>query len=257
MAYHRETYHREEDRDRNSGGGWKSWFGLGDDNKDKNDYHYQRTTTYRNDDRPDYNRGSYSTGNTGAGYGGGSYQTSTYVRDSDRDRGYTGNSDRYPGGTAGVYSSDRTGYTGGSYGDNRGGYGYQTSNEYNRGNDYTSRGYDRDNNNRESTYVRSYNNDRDTYRPTQDSYSSTRYTSDNRGTGGYGGSSFDSNRYDSGRTGYGLGGGYSGSYDTNRTSGYGNSDRTSGFGNDRTSGYGNTDRDRYGGSYSYTSRANY
>jgi len=242
MAYHRETYHREEDRDRNTGGGWKSWFGLGDD-KDKNDYHYQRTTTYRNDDRDrDYNRGSYS-GNTG--YGG---NTSTYVRD-ERDRGYTGTyGDRY--GSSDLnrgYTGSNTdrGYTGGSYGDNRGGYGYQTSNEYNRTAD---RGYDRDSRdynvnrdyNRESTYVRNYNSDRDnsTYRPTgADSYSTGRYTSDNRG--GLGGNSYtqDYNR------------GYTGGYgaDTSRYN-----TETSRYGGNTTG-----DRDRYGGSYSYTQRTSY
>lgn len=245
MAYHRETYRREEeDRDRNTGGGWKSWFGLGDDKKD-NDYHYQRTTTYRNDDRDrdtSYNRGTYG-GNTGY------QQTSTYVRDSDRDRGYTGGNtsyDRfgsdYNRGTTTGYNSDRVGGYGGTYGDNRGGYGYQTSNEYSRtpiDRGYTGN-YDRDN--RESTYVRNYNTERDTYnRPTdRDSYSSSRYVSDNRG--GFGGSSS-----------YGLGGGYGGSYDTNaRNTGYG------GYGADTTRYGGNTgDRDRYGGSYSYAQRSNY
>jgi len=49
MAYHTAEYRREtEDRD-NKQGGWRSWFGL--DNKDREEdrgYNYSNTTTYRN-----------------------------------------------------------------------------------------------------------------------------------------------------------------------------------------------------------------
>lgn len=102
MAYERTQYHREvqreDDRDTKQGG-WKSWFGLGSDSKDNEDrdrgYNYSNTTTYRNQ------------------------QPSSY--------GYP-SSDRY--------STERSGYTGGTsggYSGSRGGYGYTTSDEVNRG----------------------------------------------------------------------------------------------------------------------------
>jgi len=102
MAYERTQYHREvqreDDRDTKQGG-WKSWFGLGSDNKDHEErdrgYSYSNTTTYRNQ------------------------QPSSY--------GYP-SSDRY--------ATERSGYTGGvsgGYSGSRGGYGYTTSDEVNRG----------------------------------------------------------------------------------------------------------------------------
>jgi len=122
--YQRSEYHREEDarRDGDSGGGWRSWFGLGDKNKDRDDdYHYSRTTTIRNDDRDrDYNTSTYVRDAPTRGYGETGYRTS----------GVTGYNTGYGGNTG--YCGDR--YTSERQCDYpRGGYGYQTSGDYNRG----------------------------------------------------------------------------------------------------------------------------
>jgi len=129
---YRSDYHRDEDRDKQ--GGWKSWFGLGDNKDEDRDrgYNYSKTTTYR-DGQPSY--------------------------------GYS-SSDRYPERTTGTgYSGNISGgYTTGA----RGGYGYTTSDEANRGQlwnqdrDYTTRtGYgmsgDRD------VSYRTYGGDRESY----------------------------------------------------------------------------------------------
>lgn len=214
--YQRSEYHREEDRsDRNNaGGGWRSWLGL-DNNKDKDDYHYSRTTTFRdgdrdnssytNRDRDTYNRNyggdSYNRDNTtGTGYS----RTNTYVRDAPSYGGHN-TTDRYRD------TSDNYQTTG------RGGYGYQTSGEANRGygygGDQGSRGYssDRDYQTQQNpSYYRSEtrtyggDSDRDNYRSGgaqaggySSSYTSGRYGGDNTGyiptrsyggaTGGYGG----------------------------------------------------------------------
>ncbi|XP_055327497.1 translation initiation factor IF-2-like [Paramacrobiotus metropolitanus] len=195
------TYRRDDDHDRDREGGWRSWFGMGKKDDDR-DYHYARTTTYRNDDRDynrdynvnrDYNRDrDYNYNNT--------TRTNTYVRDDDRDRGF--------GGRLGT--------------DYRGGYGYQTSGEYNRGYGGYGTNYDRDN--------RGWSNTTTTY--DRDRYDGNRYTTGGEATarGGYYSSS--SNNWD--RPTYGA--------DNYTSRNYG--------------GYGNNDRDNTRG-YSYTSRTNW
>jgi len=132
MSYSRTEYHRESDRDNNQDGGWRSWFGLGSSNKDRDDqgYSYSRTTTYRDaDNQP---RGQYS------GYSGNvdrpSWSSSQQYGDRDRSFAYSGQ----VGGMSGQISGQ---YGGGSRGcdmrldadrcpvSERGGYGYQTTGE--------------------------------------------------------------------------------------------------------------------------------
>jgi len=157
MAYQRTEYHREvqrdDDRD-NKQGGWKSWFGLGgSDSKDHEDrdrgYNYSNTTTYRGQ------------------------QPSSY--------GYS-SSDRYPTERSSGYS----GAVSGGYSGSRGGYGYTTSDEVNRGpsswntdRDYNTRSNYGTSGDRDVSYkqeTRTYGGDRDnwtTSRPTDYSSNNT------------------------------------------------------------------------------------
>jgi hypothetical protein len=120
MSYHATEYRREEDRD-NKTGGWRSWFGLGD-NKDRDesrDYSYSNTATYRNTNpsygyssAPHPERSGYSRG----GYG---YATSDEVSrgpnnwNTDRDYntragyGTTGDRDVYYKAETRTYGGDR------------------------------------------------------------------------------------------------------------------------------------------------------
>jgi len=127
MSYQQRTeYHREvRDEDQNKSGGWKSWFGLGD-NKDRDvedrEYNYKATTSYRNPEHPSY--------------------------------GYTGARSTYPERT-GYSGPVGTGYTGA-----RGGYGYTTSDEVTRGPSWNT---DRDYNTRPSYGQPTTTGDRDVY----------------------------------------------------------------------------------------------
>jgi len=127
MAYHTAEYRRDtEDRD-NKQGGWRSWFGL--DNKDREEdrgYSYSNTTTYRNPNPTSYGyssaphpersgfSGPISSGTRG-GYG---YTTSDEVRPSwntDRDyntrAGYGQDRDVYYKQETRTYGGDNTPYT--------------------------------------------------------------------------------------------------------------------------------------------------
>jgi len=107
MSYQRTEYNRT-DRDDNQEGGWRSWFGLGS-NKDRDDndrgYSYSRTTTYRDQEPRTYYRGDRDE----------------YTRGSSWDR---------PSHTS-QYNTTADRQTLGGYTGQRGGYGYQTSGEYN------------------------------------------------------------------------------------------------------------------------------
>jgi len=141
---YRNEYHREEDRDKQ--GGWKSWFGLGDKDEDRDrGYNYTKTTTYRDT------------------------QPTTY-RETQPSYGYSG--DRYPERTGYTTGNISGGYTTGA----RGGYGYTTSDEANRGQswnvdrDYTTRGGYGVGGDRDYTYrqeTRTYGGDRDREYPSR------------------------------------------------------------------------------------------
>jgi len=132
MAYQRTEYHREVQRDQeerdNKQGGWRSWFGLGD-NKDREEdrgYSYSNTTTFRNPQPSSYGyssaphpeRSGFSSGPRG-GYG---YSTSdevnrgpSYVPSWNTDRDYntragygqTGDRDVYYKAEARTYGGDK------------------------------------------------------------------------------------------------------------------------------------------------------
>jgi len=123
MAYHTSEYRREEDRD-NKTGGWRSWFGLGD-NKERDEdrgYSYSNTTTYRNPttgySAPHPERSGYPTYGSRGGYG---YTTSDEVTrgpswNTDRDYttragyGTTGDRDVYYKAETRTYGGDRDTY---------------------------------------------------------------------------------------------------------------------------------------------------
>ncbi|OQV25400.1 hypothetical protein BV898_01079 [Hypsibius exemplaris] len=237
MAYQQRTeYHREvnrdDDRDQNKSGGWKSWFGLGD-NKDRDedrDYNYKATTTYRNE-HPSY------------GYSG---QRSTYPERS----GYSG--------------AVSTGYSGA-----RGGYGYTTSDEVNRGpswntdRDYTTRpSYGQPTGDREVYYkqdTRTYGGQDREYRPTGD-YTSRSYTpSRSYGfSGDYTGRDYTPSRYQTDRdytpAGRGYGGDRDYSYSRTYTTG---GDRDCGYGYSRNTGYGYGGPEPTSRSYGYGDSRSY
>jgi len=242
MAYQRTEYHREvnrdDDRDQNKTGGWKSWFGLGD-NKDREDvqdrdrgYNYQSTTTYRND-HPSY------------GYSG---QRSTYPETTQRS-GYSG--------------AVSTGYTGG-----RGGYGYTTSDEVNRGpswntdRDYQTRSsYGQPTGDRDVYYkqeTRTYGGDRDT-RPTGDNTTRSYTPSRSYGFAGDHTTSRDTGRdYTPSRSQYQ----YSSDRDYTPSRGYGfggdrdyNVSRTNTTGGDRDYGYSTSRSTGFGGHPEQSSRS--
>jgi hypothetical protein len=144
MAYHRTEYNRDEDRD-NKTGGWRSWFGL--DNKDRDDdnrgYNYQSTTTYRNPQSSSY------------------HERSTYPERGPSTGGYTGTRGGY-----GYTTSDEV---------TRGGPSWTTDRDYTTRPSYGQpMTGDRDTYYRQET--RTYGGDRDQWtRPTGD-YTSRSYT---------------------------------------------------------------------------------
>jgi len=274
MAYQRTEYHREvnrdDDRDNKSGGGWKSWFGLGD-NKDREEdrdrgYNYQATTTYRADHPTSYSTGqrypttgysgAVSTGYTGArgGYG---YTTSDEVNRGpswNTDRDYqTRSSYGQPTGDRDVYYKQETR----TYGGDRTTTGdrdyttrsYTPSRSYGFSGEHRDIGYGRD----YTTSSRDYPTSRDyTSRdyPTRDytSRQTASYDRDYQPSRGYG---FSGDRdYNVSRT-YTTGGDRDFGYSTSRSTGY-PSDRTYG-GDSRgySTGY-NTSSGGYGGESSYT-----
>lgn len=130
-------YRRDEDK---GDGGWRSWFGMGGDKKDRDDrdQYYSRTMTYRDGDTDRQWRGGYGGDRytTGGDYGRGGYgyQTSgEYAqRGGDYGRQLGGDYGRQYGGDYGRqgFSSDRdirgfgqTTGSGGVYGGGYGGYG--------------------------------------------------------------------------------------------------------------------------------------
>ncbi|GAV01972.1 hypothetical protein RvY_12594 [Ramazzottius varieornatus] len=150
MSYNRTEYRSDSDRhDDDKQGGWRSWFGLGGNKDDNNDrdrgYSYTNTTTYRGDDSNRY--------------------------------GFSGDRMSGPSGYSGAIS--------GGYSGSRGGYGYTTSDDYNRGNTNYSRSNDNSNYNRDNS---SRGGDRDVYyRQETRTYPTTGYTgSSNYTSGNYG-----------------------------------------------------------------------
>lgn len=225
MAYQQRTEYsrevnRDDDRDQKSGG-WKSWFGLGD-NKDRDEDNYKATTTYR-------------TENPSYGYSG---QRSTYPERS----GYSG--------------AVSTGYTGA-----RGGYGYTTSDEVNRGpswntdRDYTTRtSYGQPTGDRDVYYkqeTRTYGGQDREYRPTGDNTMRSFMPSRSYGfSGDYAGRDYGrdytpsrgectTSRYQSDRDYTPVGRGYGGDRDYNYSRTYTTGgDRDYGCGNGRNTGSG-------------------
>jgi len=259
MAYQRTEYHREvnrdDDRDNNKSGGWKSWFGLGD-NKDRDEdrdrgYNYQATTTYRNEHPSNYSQrstypdtqrsgysGAVSTGYSGArgGYGyttsdevnrGPSWNTdrdyhtrSSYGQPADRDVYYKQETRTYGGDRDSTYTRPQTSdYTTRSYTPSRS-YGFSGEHRDN----YTSRDYT------PSRNVQSYSSDRDFNTPSR----------------GYG---FSGDRdYNVSRT-YTTGGDRDISYSSNTSRGYGGQhpgESSRGY----STGY--TSTGGYGGESTYT-----
>jgi len=154
MAYHTAEYRREEDSRDNKNGGWRSWFGL--DNKDRDEdrgYSYSNTTTYRNPTTPSYGphpeRSGYGYSGPMIGSRGGyGYTTSDEVNrgpswNTDRDYntrsgyGTTGDRDVYYKQETRTYGGDSQPWTSGS------GRPWTPSRSYGFSGerDYPSRGY--------------------------------------------------------------------------------------------------------------------
>lgn len=149
MAYQRTEYSRERDSDREDSkqGGWKSWFGLDDSKKDREEgYNYSSTATYRN---PQYGypgeRSGYS-GPISGGYsgprGGYGYTTTDEVSRGPNyptDREYYGQTRGGYGTTSDVYYKPETRTYGGEWTTGR---PYSTpSRSYGFERDYPTRGY--------------------------------------------------------------------------------------------------------------------
>jgi len=189
MAYHTAEYRREtEDRD-NKQGGWRSWFGL--DNKDREEdrgYNYTNTTTYRNTNptygyssAPHPERSGFSGPISSGPRGGYGYTTSDEVArpswnspswNTDRDyntrAGYGQDRDVYYKQETRTYGDrDTTPYSPRPYTTSR---DYPTTRDYTTTRDYpTTRDYTTT---RDYPISRDYTNTRDY--PTTRDYTTTR-----------------------------------------------------------------------------------